>query len=163
MTRRVFFSFDYDADVGRVSQVRSCWMAKPERETAGFGDAAFWETTKWKPKKETLKWIDRELEGTFVTVVFIGDKTAGNEFVDYAIRKSRLLGKGIIGIYIHNIKDHDGNAGLPGKNPLDNFCIEQKGDMKSLSQVYPSYDWIEDDGLNNFAGWIEAAVRKAGR
>ena len=163
MARRVFFSFDYDRDFWRASQVRNCWMTKPERETAGFIDAASWEEGKWKGKKVVQKWIDRELEGTYVTVVLIGYKTSSSELVNYEIKQSRLLGKGLFGIYIHNLKDQDGKTDLKGKNPFENFCCEEKGKMKHLSQIYSTYDWVDNDGYNNFADWVEKAVRKAGR
>src|SRR4030043_799065 len=105
MARRVFFSFEYDRDIWRVSQVRNCWVAKPDRETAGFADAASWEIIKRKGKEAIRKWIDRELEGTAVTVVLIGYKTSSSEFVEYEIKRSRMLGKGMFGIYVHNLKD----------------------------------------------------------
>lgn len=39
MARRVFFSFHYDRDIVRVSQVRNSWVTR-DREAAGFWDAA---------------------------------------------------------------------------------------------------------------------------
>jgi hypothetical protein len=163
MAKRVFFSFDYDKDIWRVNQVRNCWVAKPDRETAGFTDAASWEIIKMKGKEAVQKWINRELEGTSVTVVLIGCKTSSSEFVNYDIKQSRLLGKGIFGIYIHNLKDQDGKTDLKGKNPFENFCIEKKGEMTYLSQIYPTYDWVNSDGCHNFNDWVERAVKKARR
>ena len=123
MARRVFFSFDYDRDSWRVTQVRNCWLTKPDREMAGFADAASWENVKRKGKEAIQKWIDRELEGTPVTVVLIGYKTSSNEFVDYEIKQSRSLGKGLFGIYIHNLKDQDGKTDSKGRNTFENFVI----------------------------------------
>ena len=163
MTRRVFFSFDYGRDFWRASQVRNCWVATAERETAGFIDTASWEEGMWKGKEAVLKWIDRELEGTYVTVVLIGHKTSGNEFVNYEIKQSRLLGKGLFGIYIHNLKDQDGKTDLKGKNPFENFCVEEKGKMTYLSQIHSTYDWVDNDGCNNFADWVERAAKKTRR
>jgi hypothetical protein len=163
MARRVFFSFDYERDIWRVSQIRNCWLTKPDRETAGFVDARSWEERTWKGKEEVQKWIDRELEGTTVTIVFIGSKTSSNEFVNYGIKRSRLLKKGLFGIYIHNLKDQDGKTELKGENPLEKFCSIEKGKITSLSQIYPIYDWMDNDGNNNIADWIEKAARKAKR
>jgi len=42
MARRVFFSFHYEKDIWRASQVRNSWVMKPDREAAGFWDAASW-------------------------------------------------------------------------------------------------------------------------
>jgi len=163
MSRRVFFSFEYDRDIWRVSQVRNSWVTKLDRETAGFVEADAWERLNWKGEKAVQKWINRELERTCVTVVLIGYKTSSSELVDYEIKQSRLLGKGLFGVYIHNLKDKDGKTDLKGNNPFENYCIEEKGEMKYLSQIYPTYDWVDNDGYNNFADWVERAAKKAGR
>jgi hypothetical protein len=160
MARRAFFSFDYGRDHWRVSQVRDSWVKNPDMETAGFTDPVSWEHLKWDGEKSQQKWIDREMERSSVIVVLIGSETSSNDLVDYAIRQSRSLGKALFGIYIHNLKDKDGNTDLKGKNPFDNFCFEQKGEMVHLSRIYPAYDWLDDDGPNNFAQWFNAAVRK---
>ena len=163
MVRRVFFSFEYERDFWRVNEVRNCWVSKPDRETAGFVDTNSWEIMNCKGNEVIQKWIDRELEGTSVTVVLIGCKTSSSEVVDYEIKQSRVLGKGLFGIYIHNLKDQYGKADLKGKNPFENFCIAENGQMTYLSQIYPTYDWVDSDGSNNFADWVERAVKKAGR
>ena len=160
MARRVFFSFDYGRDYWRVSQVRDCWTANPDMQTAGFTDALSWEHLKWDGEKARHKWIDREMEKSSVIVVLIGNETSRNDLVDYVIRQSRSLGKALFGIYIHNLKDKDGDTDLKGKNPFDSYCFEQKGEMVHLSRIYPTYDWVDDDGPKNFTEWVQAAVRK---
>ena len=40
MIGKVFFSFDYNRDFWRVSQIRNYWLEKPDRETAGFVETA---------------------------------------------------------------------------------------------------------------------------
>ena len=158
MTTRVFFSFDYDRDGWRVDQVRNCWVTNPDMKTAGIADALSWQHLQWDGQKAIQKWIDREMEGCSVTVILIGNKTSSNELVDYTIRQSRSLGKALFGIYIHNLKDQDGQTDLKGKNPFENYCIEKKGEMIDLSRIYPSYDWVDDDGCKNFADWVKSAV-----
>ena len=32
-----------------------------------------------------------------------------------------------------------------------------------LSEIYPTYDWVNDDGRANMGKWIEAAAKRAGR
>jgi hypothetical protein len=163
MSRRVFFSFDYDTDIWRVSQVHNSWITNQGGETAGFVEADAWERLNWKGEKAVQKWIDRELERTSVTIVLISPTTSNCDLVDYEIKQTRLLGKGLFGLYIHNLKDQDGKTDLKGNNPFENYCIEEKGEMKYLSQIYPTYDWINDDGNHNLADWVETAFRKAGR
>ena len=72
MARRVFFSFHYERDIWLASQVRNSWVTKPDREAAEFWDAASWEEVKKKGEEAIKRWIDKQLEGTSVTVVLIG-------------------------------------------------------------------------------------------
>lgn len=78
MARRVFFSFHYQRDIWRVNQIRNV----PEvvgTAAAGFAGASLWEEAK-KKGDETIKRMIREaLKNTSVTVVCIGQKTAGRK------------------------------------------------------------------------------------
>lgn len=149
MARRVFFSFHHGRDAWRVGQVRNCWMTQPDRETAGFWDAAEWEAVKRKTDAEIRRWIDAQMRNTSVTVVLIGAETANRDYVRYEIQQSIARGNGVLGVRIHNVKDSNGMADLPGVNPLPNG--------------YLVYDWVQNDGRANFASWVEAAARQAGR
>ena len=102
MARRVFFSFHYDRDVRRVVQVRNSWVVRLKGESQPFYDKAEWETVK---KTGIEKWIDKQLQGTSVTVVLIGRDTYDREWVRHEIKRSHEMKKGILGIYIHNVKD----------------------------------------------------------
>ena len=88
MVRRVFFSFHYERDAWRASQVRNSWVTKPDREAAGFWDAAEWEKVKKQGDAAIKRWIDKGLEGTSVTVVLIGTETCSRKWVRYEIQKS---------------------------------------------------------------------------
>lgn len=163
MARRVFFSFHYERDVWRAGQVRNSWVTRPDRKSAGFWDAASWEEVKKKGEEAIQRWIDKQLEGTSVTVVLIGAETSERKYVNYEIEQSYKKGNGLLGVYIHKLKDKDGNADYKGKNPFDNFFIERGGRKVYLSEIYPAYDWVDDCGYNNFGDWVEKAVTKAGR
>lgn len=163
MARRVFFSFHYERDVWRAGQIRNSWVTKPDRDSAGFWDAASWEEVKKKGEEAIQRWINKQLEGTSVTVVLIGYETSTREYVGYEIKQSHNLGKGMIGIYIHNKKDQNGRTDSKGGNPFDNFCIEEAGQRKYLSQIYPTYDWVNDDGYENIGDWIEKAAKQVNR
>jgi hypothetical protein len=103
------------------------------------------------------------LEGTSVTVVLIGYETNDREYVDYEIEQSYKRGNGMLGIYIHNLKDNEKKTDLKGKNPFDYFSINKNGRKVYFSEIYPTYDWVNDDGYNNLGDWIEEAAKKAGR
>jgi hypothetical protein len=162
MARRTFFSFHYERDVWRAGQVRNSWVTQ-DREDAGFGDSAAWEEVKKKGKTAIETWIDDQLRGTSVTVVLIGAETSEREYVGYEIKQSHNRGNGLLGIYIHNMKDASGKTDTFGKNPLENWTVQRDGRTVRLSEIYPTYDWVINDGRKNMGDWIEAAAKKAGR
>lgn len=148
MARKVFFSFHYDRDVWRVSQVRKSNVIT-NLEKSPFYDKAEWESIKREGSDAIKRWIDSQLHGTSVTVVLIGKETASRPWVKYEIEKSIELGKGLIGVHISGIKDQYGNTDKLGANPLP--------------AGYPVYKWNASKGAENLGKWIEAAAIKAGK
>ena len=47
-------------------------------------------------------------------IVLIGKKTAKRKWIRYEIKKAWKDGKGVVGIYIHNLKDKDGKKNIKG-------------------------------------------------
>jgi hypothetical protein len=137
MSRRVFFSFHYQRDIWRVNQIRSIPNIIGSA-AAGFQDASLWEEAKKKSPADVEKLIDKGLEGTSVTVVFIGAKTAGRRFIDYEINKSLERGNGIVGIQIHHLKDKNGQIDSWGETPAkltaNNIKIYKYLDVDKLAQ-----------------------------
>ncbi len=146
MARKVFFSFKYK-DVSRSMVVRNSWVAQG-KESAGFIDAADFEKLKKQGDKAIQNWIDKQLEGTSVTVVLVGAKTCSSRWVKYEIDKSIQRGNGLLGIDVSKIKDLQGNTSdRCGKIP--------KG--------YKFYLWNNDEGYENMGDWIEQAAKDAGK
>jgi hypothetical protein len=169
MARNVFFSFHHQMDIWRVSQIRNSWVTQ-ERNTNQFLDAASWEAVKKKGVLNIQSWINRQLRGTSVTVVLIGSQTATRKYVNYEIEQSHKRGNGLLGIYIHNVKNSKGIKGTKGENPFESFFIEKKDPFgfgitykKKFSDIYPVYDWFWDSGRENLNSWIEKAAKAAGR
>lgn len=162
MARRTFFSFHFERDVWRASQIRNSWVTQ-DREDAGFWDAAAWEAVKKKGTAAVEAWIDEQLKGTSVTVVLIGAETSQRDYVGYEIKQSHSKGNGMLGIYVHNMKDVNGKTDTQGANPFANWSIQQNGQKVLLSSIYPTYDWVNDKGRENIGTWIEAAAKKAGK
>ena len=75
MARRAFFSFHYENDVWRGNVVRNSWVTKPGSEAAGFVDAADFEEVKKGGDGAIKRWIEKQIDGTSVTVVLIGSQT----------------------------------------------------------------------------------------
>ena len=147
MLRKVFFSFKYKQDVSRAMVVRNSWVTQ-EREAAGFIDVADFEKLKRQGDTAIKNWIDKQLEGTSVTVVLVGEKTCSSRWVKYEIEKSIEKGKGLLGIDISKIKDLQGN--------ISERCGE-------IPKGYDFYLWYKNDGYNKMGDWIEKAAKEAGR
>lgn len=162
MARQVFFSFHHQRDNWRANQVRNSWVTK-DRNAAGFWDAAEWEEVKRTDAASIHRWIDKQMSGTSVTVVLIGNQTSTRQHVDYEIEQSYKLGKGILGVRIHNLKDRNGATDQSGTDPLDLWGIGQGTLRKAFSSIYRTYDYVTDDGYKNLGNWIEAAAKAAGK
>jgi hypothetical protein len=146
MARKVFFSFKYE-DVSRAMVVRNSWVTQG-KEAAGFIDKADFEEVKRKGDQAIKNWINKQLEGTSVTVVLVGSLTCASRWVKYEIEQSIAKGNGLLGIDISKIKDLQGNTS------------ERCG---KIPEGYPFYLWNNDDGYNNMGDWIEKAASDADR
>ena len=146
MARRVFFSFHYQEAIFRVNVIRKGGVVL-RNAAAGFQDASLWEKTKKKGTDAVKRLIDLGLQGTSVTCVLIGQKTANRKYVTYEIEESLKKGNGLLGIHINDIKDIKGDT---------NFW---RGDVPAALRKYsaPIYDWDQD----SFGGWVEEAYRRA--
>jgi hypothetical protein len=157
MARRAFYSFHYIQDNWRASQVRNMGVIEGNKP-ASDND---WEEVKRDGNKAIQKWIDCQLDGKSVAIVLIGSNTAGRKWIDYEIEKAWNDKKGVLGIYIHNLKDSDCNQSSKGKNPFDGFTVG-KSKLSSIVKAYdpPSsistsvYEYIK----KNLANWIEEAI-----
>lgn len=117
MARRVFFSFHYQMDIWRVNQIRMAHIVEGTA-AAGWHDASIWEEAKRMGDDAVHGLINRGLEGTTVTAVLIGSQTANRKYVKYEIDQSIARGNGILGIYIHDLKDQRGLPSPKEKIPL---------------------------------------------
>lgn len=144
--RKVFFSFKYE-DVSRAMIVRNSWVTQG-KEAAGFIDKAEFEKVERQGDRAIQNWIDRQIDGTSVTVVLVGEKTLSSRWVKYEINKSIERGNGLLFIDISKIKDLQGNTSERGG---------------TIPTGYPLYLWNNHDGYNNMGDWIETAAQKAGK
>ena len=145
--RRVFFSFHYEQDVWRASNVRNA-STVDARAAAGWVDASLWEKAKSKGDREIRRLIDDGLSGTTVTAVLIGSETASRPWVTYEIEKSIERGNGLIGVRIHKVRNSDGLKGKRGPVPA---ALQAGG--------HRVYDW----NRTNFGRRVEFAALDAGK
>jgi len=157
MARKVFFSFHYKPDSWRTSQVRNIGTIEGNK-AASDND---WESVTKGGDEAIKKWINNQLDGRSCTAVLIGSETAGRKWIKYEIEKSWNDGKGIFGIYIHNLKDTMGKQTTKGKNPFSDFNINGI----SLDSIVKAYDppYLDSKDVyehisNNIEKWIEEAI-----
>ena len=144
--RRTFFSFHYQRDVWRASNIRNAGQFDA-RAAAGWDDASLWEATKKRGKEAVQQLIDNGLRNTSVTVVLIGAETSKRHWVDYEIKQSYERGNGVVGVRIHRVRDQDGKGDKRGDLP-----------QRLVDTKAPIYNY--DARL--LGGWIEKAAISAG-
>ncbi len=110
-----------------------------------------WEEVLRKNDYEVKKWIDKHLEGRSCTIVLIGEKTASRKWVKYEIKRSWDLGKGVIGIYIHNLEDQDGNKSKKGTSPF--------GELKGVPEYDPCGPSVYQTIKDNIGQWVEEGIK----
>lgn len=157
MVRRAFYSFHYQPDCSRAGQIRNMGVLEGNAP-ASDND---WEAVKKGGDAAIQKWIDGQLHGKSVAIVLIGSATAGRKWINYEIKAAWDAGKGVMGIYIHNLKDLDGNQASQGSNPFNGFTVGTTS-MASIVKAYLppysdsklAYGHIKD----NLSTWIEDAI-----
>ncbi len=153
--RKVFYSFHYDNDVFRVQQIRNMGAIEGD-EPVSKND---WETVKKGGDKAIEKWINDNMYGKSCVVVLVGEDTHKRPWVKHEIIKAWNDGKGLVGIYIHNLKDPKTGTCLKGTNPFEQFKMENG---KKLSDYVKCHNPKSTDAYNdikaNLAGWIEEAI-----
>lgn len=116
MTKRnCFYSFHYLPDNWRAGMVRSIGAIDGNKPTSDNN----WEEVKKGGDAAIKKWIAGEMSGKSCVVVLVGSNTAGRKWINHEIIKGWDDGKGIVGIYIHGLKDSNGNISTKGDNPFD--------------------------------------------
>lgn len=155
---QVFFSFEYSKDVWRAAQVRN--MGKVSDEST-FSDND-WEEVKSKNVNDIKKWIDSQMAKRSCIVVLIGKTTSTREWVKYEIKKAYELNKGIVGIYIHNLEDKEGNKTDQGADPF--YSIYTNGGERLskyvtyFNSMYKMSKNVYSDIKDNIENLIENAI-----
>ena len=154
--RQVFYSFHYQKDVMRVQQIRN--MGALEGNVPVSPNE--WETVHKGGERAIKKWIDTQMRYRSCVIVLIGEQTATRKLVRYEIQKAWLDGKGLFGIYIHNLKCPREGTTERGVNPFEQFEL---ADGRRLSDIIPCYDPTSNDAYNeikhNIENWIESAIQ----
>jgi len=154
--RQIFYSFHFENDVMRVQLVRNMGVIEGNQSTSSNN----WEELKRKGDKSIKKWINDNMKHRSCVVVLIGSDTAGRKWIDYEIKKAWNDGKGVVGIYIHNLKCPNNEIRTKGKNPFEAFTLNDG--KEKLSNIVKCYNPIPNDAYKvikaNIDDWIEEAI-----
>lgn len=158
MARRVFYSFDYQHDSWRAAMIRNIGVVQGKRPMHDNR----WEEVKREKDAAIEHWIDQQLERRSCTIVLIGAHTARCRWVRYEIQRSWDIGKGLLGIRIHQLKDQHQRVSKAGPNPFDEMILP---DGKMLSSIVPAYQPEGKTSAEVYAcisqhmrTWIEEAI-----
>jgi hypothetical protein len=152
--RQVFYSFHFDNDVRRVQQIRNMGVIDGDEPVS---------VNEWEKLRTTdggiKRWINATMAYRSCIIVLIGAATAGRPWIDYEIRKAWDDKKGLLGIYIHNLKDPRTGTCSQGRNPFDLVPLKNGSKLSTYVKCYnPRANDAYNDIKTNIATWIEAAI-----
>lgn len=154
MARRCFFSFHYQPDCQRASQVRQIGAIEGNR-AASDND---WEAVTRGGDEAIKRWIADQMSGRTCTVVLVGNGTARRKWINQEIIKSWDDGLGVVGIRIHGLKNLNGETATAGDNPFD--YVTHGPTKMPLSSIVKCYDPVGFDSKDKYA-WIAAHLEDA--
>lgn len=155
MAHKVFFSFHFDNDVMRVQQIRNIGAIQGNTPVS---------PQKWEEAKRSNggieKWINDNMKDKSCVIVLIGSETSKRPWVKYEIEKAWNEGKGLIGIYIHNIKCARNGTCIKGNNPFDEFELTDGRKLSSLVKCYdPNPLYAYQDIADSIDTWTKDAIK----
>lgn len=161
--RQVFFSFHYTPDNCRAAQVKNMGIV----DSSSTWLANDWEEVRYKTDIKIKEWIDAQMAMRSCVVVLIGKETSTRRWVQYEIKKAYELGKGIVGVYIHGLKNFDGEQTIQGANPFYSIYNKDGQRLSNYVECYnpPSFSstYVYADIKENFNDYIERAIDNKGR
>lgn len=153
--KSVFYSFHFDNDVMRVQQIRN--IGALDGNTPASPNE--WERLKRTGDAAVKRWIDDSMRYKRCLLVLIGSQTAHRPWVKYEIEKAWNDGKGMLGIYIHNLKCPRTGTCTKGTNPFDQFTLSGGARLSSVVNTYdPNAFAAYRDIAANIESWIDTAI-----
>lgn len=149
MARKCFYSFHFKPDNWRAATVRSIGVIEGNTP-ASDND---WEAIASGPDKDEKikRWIAGQMQGKSCEIVLVGSETANRKWINYEIVKAWNDGLGVVGIYIHGLKNHEGLTSAKGANPFDH--ITHGPTKKPLSTIVKCYNPGGPDSKERY-NWI---------
>jgi MTH538 TIR-like domain (DUF1863) len=148
MARKCFYSFHFKPDNWRAATVRSIGSIEGNPPASDNE----WESITSGPDNEQKiqNWIAGQMKGKTCTIMLVGSDTANRKWINYEIVKTWNDGLGLVGIYIHGLKDRHGLESSKGQNPFDFITHGTTKQLSSIVKCYTPqgstskerYDWI---------------------
>ena len=158
--QRLFLSYHFEADAWRVAQIRNALLSHKGVQVEAALEASTWDELKKDGHLAVETFLDNQLRTASVTIVLFGSSTASREWVRYEVMRSHQLGLGLIAVDIHRLPGADGQSAQPGPNPLSLWQADIAGQKRAFSDLYPTYDWVQDNGPRNVMHWISKVTPK---
>jgi hypothetical protein len=153
----VFYSFHYAKDVMRVQQIRNIGALDDNKPVSSNE----WEQVKRGGNRSIQRWIDDNLKYKRCVIVLVGEETSERPWVQYEIEKAWTGGKGIVGIYIHNLRCPRTGLGVKGKNPFDVFTLTNGQKLSSVVTCFnPSPYNAYTDIAANMTRLVNVAIQQ---
>lgn len=160
--RQVFFSFHYSRDSWRAAQVKNMGLV----DNSSTWSANDWEEVRYKTDTKIKEWIDSQMAMRSCIVVLVGQETSSRKWVKYEIERAYALGKGIVGVYIHKLKDSEGEQDSKGSNPFYSMLTDSGERMSKYvtcyESAYSSSTYVYDDIKEHLPDLIEKAIANRG-
>ena len=138
----------------RVQQIRNMGVIEGNPATSPNN----WEQLKRQGESSIKRWINENMKYKSCVVVLVGSDTSNRKWVNYEIEKAWEEGKGVVGIFIHNLRCPRRGISIQGTNPFINFYLEGTR-LDNIVKCYnpSSYDAYNDIAIN-ITNWIEEAI-----
>ena len=156
MARKIYFSYNYEKDGKRIDEIRNMGVVKDIKPAT----KEEWDKICSEGDASIKKWIDDKMKDADCVVVFIGEETLSRKWIRYEIEKAWNEGKGLLGVYVHNLEDPVTGKCKKGDNPFEHFTMNRDG--QKLRSVIKCYDPEPNDAYNciidNLDYWIDDAM-----
>ena len=159
--RRAFFSFHYTPDNWRAAQVRNIGAVEGNAPVSDND----WETVTKGGAAAIHNWINNQRRGKSCAIVLIGRHTSGRKWIKYESEKAWNDGKALLGIYIHNLEDRNGEQSEKGANPFYSIIVNGRRLSNIVKDCNPPYKRSENVYAHisdNISDWVEEAIRIRG-
>ena len=155
--RRVFLSYHFETDSSRADKIRRL----NKQNTHIVFNEERWEDILKQSDVEIQEWIDKQLEQSDCLVVLIGEETAKKKWINYSIKRSYELDKGVVGIFVDRLLDEAGDPSERGEDPfhyVDLNSIKFSRFVERFESEHVTERYVYHDIRRNFTELIEYAL-----